>query len=206
MKRLARTPYMRNLWLVMKTFNILPTNEDFRNLSDDQLDIMFYSFEEDHRESERARKGLTTENEYYDSSFEEEVWSKAEGDWDVLKEGHDPNDIARQVEALTKEEDLRNLAMKFDSLEDYNAFRESGGKTSRESEIDEYINRQIAAAEEKAKMLEATKGKKKFVNDSDLPEVANNNAFGNNMTDLDKEAIDKSIALFNENDDDWTVL
>lgn len=197
---------MRNLWHVMKTFNVLPTNDDFRNLTDDQLDFIILSMQEDNREMERARKGLTTDNEYYDTSFEEEVWSKAEGEWEVLKDGHDPNAIARQVEALTREEDVRNLAMKFDSLEEYNAFREAGGKTTRESEIDQYINRQIALAEEKAKMLSATKGKK-LVNDSDLPEIANNEAMGTTMTDLDKEAIDKSIALFNANDDDdWTVL
>lgn len=190
----------------MKTFNVLPTNDDFRNLTDDQLDFIILSMQEDNREMERARKGLTTDNEYYDTSFEEEVWSKAEGEWEVLKDGHDPNAIARQVEALTREEDVRNLAMKFDSLEEYNAFREAGGKTTRESEIDQYINRQIALAEEKAKMLSATKGKK-LVNDSDLPEIANNEAMGTTMTDLDKEAIDKSIALFNANDDDdWTVL
>jgi hypothetical protein len=197
---------MRNLWHVMKTFSVLPTNEDFRTLTDDQLDFIILSMQEDNREQERARKGLTAENEYYDTSFDEEVWSKAEGEWDVLKDGHDPNDIARQVEALTREEDVRNLAMKFDSLEEYNAFREAGGKTTRESEIDQYINRQVALAEEKAKRLSATKGKK-LVNDSDLPEVSNNNSLGTTMTDLDKEAIDKSIALFNSNDDDdWTVL
>jgi hypothetical protein len=203
---LSRTPYMRNLWMIMKTFNVLPTNDEFRNLSDDQIDLILFNMMEDNREMEMARKGLTTDSQHYDSSFEEEVWNKAEGEWDVLKEGHDPNDIARQVDQLTREEERKNLAMKFDSLEEYNAFREAGGKTGRESEIDEYISRQIAIAEEKALRLEATKGKKKLVNDTDLPEIANNNPLGKSVTDLDKEAMDKSIALFNAQDDDFTEI
>jgi hypothetical protein len=197
---------MRNLWMIMKTFNVLPTNDEFRNLSDDQIDLILFNMMEDNREMEMARKGLTTDSQHYDSSFEEEVWNKAEGEWDVLKEGHDPNDIARQVDQLTREEERKNLAMKFDSLEEYNAFREAGGKTGRESEIDEYISRQIAIAEEKALRLEATKGKKKLVNDTDLPEIANNNPLGKSVTDLDKEAMDKSIALFNAQDDDFTEI
>jgi hypothetical protein len=203
---LSRTPYMRNLWMIMKTFNVLPTNDEFRNLSDDQIDLILFNMMEDNREMEMARKGLTTDSQHYDSSFEEEVWNKAEGEWDVLKEGHDPNDIARQVDQLTREEERKNLAMKFDSLEEYNAFREAGGKTGRESEIDEYISRQIAIAEEKARRLEATNGKKKLVNDTDLPEIANNNPLGKSLTDLDKEAMDKSIALFNAQDDDFTEI
>lgn len=195
---------MRNLWAIMTKFNVLPTNNDFRKLSDSQIDLMIYSMQEDHREMEMARKGIQIDSQHYDSSFEEEVWNRNVGDWDVLKEGHDANDIAKQVEALTRAEDLKNLATKFDSLDEYNAYLEAGGKTTRETEVEQYINKQIAMAEEKARRISATGGKKKLVDDTTLA------GEDNSMYDLNKEAIDKSIALFNQknadDDDDFTML
>lgn len=200
LKKLARSRYMRNLWAIMKTFHTMPTNPDFRSLTDSQIDLMIYSMNEDHREMELARKGLTVDSEHYDSEFEEEVWNKPVGEWEILRDGHDPNDIARQVEELTRAEDRKNLAMKFDSLEEYNDFLEAGGKTTRETEVEQYINKQIAAAEEKARRLEATGGKKKLVDDQDRPEA--NSGLSDRLPDIDKTAIDKSIALFNSQEDD----
>ena len=203
MKRLARTPYMRNLWYLMKTFSVLPTDPSFRALTDNQIDLMIYSVQEDNREFELAQKGLTVDSQYYDTDFEDEVWNKPEGEWEVLRDGDDPDDIARQVEELTKAEDLRNLAMKFDSLEEYNAYRESGGLTQRESEVEEYINKQLALAEEKARRLNAVGGTDKgtLIDDRDR---ANNAMDSNNdsLAKLDKEAIEKSIALFNAKNED----
>jgi hypothetical protein len=193
---------MRNLWAIMTKFNVLPTNEDFRNLSDAQIDLMIYSMQEDYREIELAKKGIQVDSQHYDSSFDEEVWNRDVGDWEVLKPGHDPNAIAKQVEELTKAEDLKNLAMKFDSLDEYNAYLEAGGKTTRESEVDQYINKQLALAEEKAKRLAATGGKQ-LVDDTEKAGERHS------LPDLDKEAIAKSIALFNQendDDDDYTVL
>ncbi|AMQ66604.1 tail assembly chaperone [Bacillus phage Shbh1] len=191
----------------MKTFNVLPTNEDFRKLTDDQIDFILYSLEEDHREAELARKGLTPDSDYFDSSFEEEVWNKDVGDWEVLKEDHDPNDIARQVEQLTRDEDLKNLASKFDSLEEYNDYLASGGKTARETEVEQHINRNIEEAIRKAKAIEAAKkGKqgKALVDDRDIVEDHSSPS----LSDLDKEAMDKAIDLFNaeHDDDDYTEI
>jgi hypothetical protein len=197
---LARTPYMRNLWAIMGKFNVLPTNDDFRSLTDDQINLMILSMNEDHREMELARKGLTVDSQYYDTDFDEEIWNKGVGEWEVLREGHDPNDIARQVEELTRAEDRKNLAMKFDSLDEYNAYLEAGGKTTRETEVEQYINKQLQAAEEKARRLNATGGKKTLVDDQDRPEA--NSPLSDRLPDIDKEAIDKSIALFNSKDDD----
>lgn len=204
LKKLARTPYMRNLWAILKEFSVLPTNEDFRALTDAQINLMIHSMNEDHRLMELARKGISPESEHYDSDFEEDVWNREVGDWEVLREGHDPDEIARQVEKLTKEEDARNLAMKFDSLEDYNKFLEEGGKTTKETEVEQHMNRQLEAAYEKARRLEALGGKK-LVDDQDRPEAQS--PLSDRMSELDKEAMDKSIELFNSmDDDDFDVL
>lgn len=179
----------------------MPTNKDFRNLTDDQLDLILYSLQEDNREMELAQKGLAVDSDYYDSTFEEEIWNKEVGDWEVLKEGHDANSIAKQVEELTREEDRKNLYSKFDSLEEYNKYLEEGGKTSRETEVEEYINKQLRAAKEKAEALEINR-KHGLVDDRDTPEVQDKSALNDDIPDFDKKAIEKSIEMFNSDDDD----
>ncbi|AUM58862.1 hypothetical protein BCP01_060 [Bacillus phage BCP01] len=186
---------MRNLWTLMKTFNVLPTNEDFRKLSHVQIDLMIYSMEEDYRQAELARKGLQVDSEHYDNSFEEEVWSKEVGEWDVLKEGHDAEKIAKQVEALTRAEDLKNLGTKFEGLDEYNAHLEAGGKTARETAVEQTINKNLADAYEKAQRI-AKAGKNTLVDDAYIAGESEEN------TDLDKEAMDKAIRMFNQQDDD----
>lgn len=194
---------MRNLWGVMKAFNTMPTNPDFRALTDEQINLMIHSLNEDHRELELARKGLTVDSEHYDSNFEDEVWNKNDGEWEILREGHDADKIAQQVQALTRKEDQSNLDTKFDGLDEYNEYRESGGKTTRETEVEQYINKRIAEAYEKARDLEQSRQPNKVVDDKDRPEAAG--ALSDNMADLDKKAIEQSIALF-EDDDDFDAL
>lgn len=192
---------MRNLWLLMKTFNTLPTNKDFLALSDDQINMMIYSLQEDGREMELARKGISVDAEYYDADFDEEVWNKPVGEWEVLREGHDADEIARQVAELTRDEDLRNLASRFDGVDEYSKFVEESGKTARQSEVEQYIDRQLAGALEKAHKISAA-GKGAMVDDQDLVGASNNPALGESSVDLDKDAIDRSIAMFNSMDDD----
>lgn len=199
LKTLARTQYMRNLWGVMKTFNTMPTNPDFRALTDDQITLMIHSLNEDHRELELARKGLTVDSEHYDTAFEDEVWNKEDGEWEILREGHDADKIAKQVEALTRKEDQANLDTKFSGLDEYNEYREAGGKTTRETEVEQYINKRIAEAYEKARELEGARGKGKLIDDKDRPEA--NGALNDNMADLDKDAIEQAISMFNDDDD-----
>ena len=199
MKQLARTPYMRNLWAVLTKFEVLPTNNDFRALSDYQIDMILYSMGEDAREMELARKGMKVDGDHYDSSFDEEVWNKDVGDWEVLKEGHDPDEIARQIEKLTREEDLKNLAGRFDGLDEYNEHLEAGGKTARETVVEQYINKRIAEAEEMARERSRVKTTNKhLINDREVSgELTNEDNY-----DLDKKAMDNAIALFNSNNDD----
>lgn len=179
----------------MKEFRTLPTDERFKELSHDQIDLIGYSMMEDHRLMELARKGLAIDSEHYDSDFDEEVWNKEAGDWDVLKPGHDADKIAQQIAEATKAEDLKNLASKFDSLDDYNAHLEAGGKTAREMEVSDYIDQQIANAYEKAQRI-ARAGGKHLVDDAFLAGETEE------VNSLDKAAMDKSIALFNQQDED----
>jgi len=195
---------MRNIWAIMKTFNVLPTDPNFLALTDAQIDLMIHSMNEDAREAELARKGLSVESEHYDSGFEEEVWNREDGEWDVLREGHDADKIAKQVEALTRKEDQSNLDKRFEGLDEYNEYREAGGKTSRETEVEQYMKKRLAEAYEKARDLESSRGSSKLIDDKDRPEAKG--ALNDNMADLDKKAIEDSIALFNADDDDFDAL
>lgn len=207
---------MRNMWFLMKTFKVLPTNKDFRNLTDDQIDLMILSVTEDNVEAERARKGLTSDSDHQDTSFEEEVWTRDVGDWEVTKEGHDPEDIAKQIEKLTKEEDLKNLHSKFDSLDDYNKYLEEGGKTTRETEVEEYIDRQIKMAREKSEAMEMHKQgvERRLADDREDTGIREEGTQG--LQELDKKALEDTIKLFNEDeenkedddddDDEYTLI
>ncbi|AII28080.1 tail assembly chaperone [Bacillus phage Bobb] len=196
---------MRNLWAIMKTFNVLPTDPNFLALTDHQIHFMIMSMNEDAREMELARKGLTVDSEHYDTNFEDEVWNREVGDWDVLKDGHDADDIAKQVEKLTKQEDMKNLDSKFDGLDEYNQYREDGGQTVKETEVEQYMNKRLQEALDKAKDIEAAGGKGKLVDDRKIIEGKQ----ADSTAALNKEVMDKSIALFNgdeDDDDDFTAL
>ncbi|QEM43139.1 tail assembly chaperone [Bacillus phage Chotacabras] len=201
LKQLARTPYMRNLWALMREFKVLPPDESFRELSDIQIDLMLYSMAEDAREMERARKGVQGDGDHYDSSFDEEVWNRDVGDWEVLKDGHDGTKIAQQINDMTKAEDLKNLEGRFDGLDEYNEHLENGGMTSRESEVTQYINKQLEKAEELARERSRGGKGKRLVDDRELAGEAPPSDYA-----LNKKSMDDAIALFEGEDDEYTTL
>ncbi|AGB62593.1 hypothetical protein [Bacillus phage phiAGATE] len=196
---------MRNLWGIMKTFKTLPTDPSFRDLSDKQITLLIMSMNEDAREMELARKGLTVESEHYDTTFDEEVWDRDVDEWDVLKDDHDAEDIAKQVEKLTKQEDMKNLDSKFEGLDEYSQYREEGGQTAKETEVEQYMNKRLQEALDKAKDIESAGGKGKLVDDRAIIEGKQDDS----SAVLNKEVMDKSISLFNgenDDDDDFTAL
>jgi hypothetical protein len=201
----------------MKEFKVLPTNPDFQNLTDAQIEFILYSMQEDHKERERARKGLMVDSQFYDTDYEQDVMGKDIKEWDVLKEGHDADEIAKQVNLMTKPEDQKNLSSKFDGLGEYNEHLEQGGKTGREAEVDDFIKRQLKVAEDRARDLEKAGKKGRLVDDRDRPEAS-----GDAMTDeskfgeLDKTVMDRAIEKFESKekrdkndpdpDDDFSIL
>lgn len=189
---------MRALWAVMDKFNVLPTDERFRNLSDYQMEMIFLSMEEDARQQNLRAKGLTVESDYFDSSYEDEVANKPDGEWEILKEGHDADDIARQVEEMTNAEELKKLYSKFEGLEEYNQYREEGGQTGREMQVSEYIKRQIEKAKERAR--EKEQGIVRDVDKPERPVVAKKN------TEKNDKVIDEVMEMFESEEDEYTEL
>ncbi|AEZ50427.1 putative RNA polymerase [Bacillus phage BCPG3] len=193
---------MRNMWVLMKTLNMPPTDPRFLALDDAQVELMLYSLEEDAKAIERARKGVQVEDENFDSSFDDEVWNKPNGEWELVKKGHDMDDIARQVNAMTAAKDRADLEGKFDGIDGYNEHLENGGMTSREAEVSNHIANQLAKAEQRARELESGAASKDFIDDRERAgEVVMDEEHR-----LNKQAMDAAIAAFEDDDDDYDVL
>ncbi|OTZ58613.1 hypothetical protein BK762_00360 [Bacillus thuringiensis serovar toumanoffi] len=193
---------MRNMWVLMKTLNMPPTDPRFLALDDAQVELMLYSLEEDAKSIERARKGVQVEDENFDSSFDDEVWNKPNGEWELVKKGHDMDDIARQVNAMTAAKDRADLEGKFDGIDGYNEHLENGGMTSREAEVSNHIANQLAKAEQRARELESGAASKDFIDDRERAgEVVMDEEHR-----LNKQAMDAAIAAFEDDDDDYDVL
>ncbi|ADH03174.1 tail assembly chaperone [Bacillus phage W.Ph.] len=186
----------------MKTLSMPPTDPRFLALDDAQVELMLYSLEEDAKAIERARKGVQVEDENFDSSFDDEVWNKEAGEWKLVKDGHDMDDIARQVNEMTAAKDREDLEGKFNGIDNYNEHLENGGMTSREAEVANHIANQLAKAEQRARELESGATSKEFIDDRERAgEVVMDDEHR-----LNKQAMDAAIAAFEEDDDDYDVL
>ena len=70
MDKLAKTIYSRNLWTVMKKFNVLPSDPAFQNLTDSHIAYIISNMLIDNREEELIRKGIDPSTHVDDDSFE----------------------------------------------------------------------------------------------------------------------------------------
>lgn len=102
----------------MREFKVLPTDSRWLALTDEQIEFMLYSMERDVVEADRARRGIKVDGEYEDN--DESWWYAEHDDFEALKDGHDEEDIARQVEDLTTEEDKERLRKRFADNEELN--------------------------------------------------------------------------------------
>lgn len=70
MDKLAKTIYSRNLWTVMKKFNVLPSDPAFQNLTDSHIAYIISNMLIDNREEELISKGIDPSTHVEDDSFE----------------------------------------------------------------------------------------------------------------------------------------
>lgn len=93
MDKLAKTIYSRNLWTVMKKFNVLPSDPAFQNLTDSHIAYIISNMLIDNREEELIRKGIDPSTYVEDDSFEWEGELK-------LPEGDEAEQIVESALAL----------------------------------------------------------------------------------------------------------
>jgi len=192
LKHISKKPLGKNLWYIMKEFNVLPTDERFQNLTNEQLGFIMYNMEDDANKIKRARKGYSSgSGSHYEDN--DDSWY-TDKDFEVLREGHDEEDIARQVDALTKEEDLDKIKGKMKSIDDWNKYLEEGGEDAKKVHQEKRLQENIDNVFEEARKIAET-GKKP--EDVEKIEKAKEGDF----REVDDESLDEAIKLFNEDSD-----
>lgn len=190
MKALARNNYSRNLWAIMDRFKVLPSNPDFQNLTNEQLEWIIYSSQLDNKKYSPGENFA----DYDESWFNKKEFSP-------LRDGDDEEDIARQVEELTTEEEAARLKARWEGAEDAEAFAQSGEKSIEEQSIDDMINAKIEDAKKEARNIEKYKSGNKHPDEE--KQEAEDVQFQEN---LDSGSIQDAIDLFEgDQDDDFEI-
>lgn len=193
MHGLSRIPYSRNLWLIMKEFNVLPTDERWLKLTDMQIDWILNSMQRDGEELERRSSGMELEAEFQD--YDNSWYEVSHEEFNPVREGDDEDEIARQLATMTSEEDMARLKARWEESEEVESIRAQGGTTIEEDTINELIANNVKKAMEEAKRIEKHGGNKwKEKSDIELEEEKANMQF---KSQLKQEALTDAIALFN---------
>lgn len=138
---IARSPYARNMWFIIKEFNSLPSPDGtFRTLTSNQVNFMFAEYKIDAREQEAADKGQTTDldSTYYDD--DDSWWTNPSSEYFTETE-EEIEDTRRQILAMsdtsTKETIYNNL-VKLNST--YNTKEEESDIAKAQAEVDAKLN------------------------------------------------------------------
>lgn len=181
MGKLVKTNYGRNMWRIMKEFNVLPTDPRFQALTTNQLDYIINSMVEDSKEIEKASKGINSEVTASDDNFD------LDSDMN-LPDGEAEADLINQVEEQLRkdEEQLTHLRDTVGLTEEQVQKLEALG-TYRERVAEMY---DLAKELEKSNMtMEEYK-----MNGGVIPEAQ--------ATDTEEEDIDLDAVIEEFNDDD----
>lgn len=177
-KAVARNQMSRNLWAIMKEFKVLPTNSDFQKLTGEQIEFIIASMNYDAKLAERQAKGIDINTTMED--FDDSWWYESHEEFEPLREGHDEEDIARQVEERLTQAERKSLRDRFDSEKEYQEYIKNGGLDLENNSMREVIKKNIEKAREEAESGE-------FKND-DITTTE----------DMDNEEIQDVFKLFNE--------
>lgn len=172
----------------MDHFKVLPTDERFTNLTDEQLAFIIESMTLDAKERELAYKGVDKNNYFEDD--DDSFWDVPIEEFEVLEEGHDAEEIKRQAQELVGRENLRKVRERFKTTHEYNKFLEEGGKLARQVESDRIQQEQLKKVYEEARQLEEAKAGGKVV-ERDVKD-----SYEPKMSKEEKETIEEAIRLF----------
>lgn len=177
----------------MKEFKVLPTNEDFLNLTDNHIEFIAYSMEKDREEFERAKRGGIADADYQD--YEQDWWYAEHDDFVALHKNHDEEDIAKQVQAITSPEDMAKLRARWDASIEADSIVANGGTTVEEDTINEMMQNNLAKVIQEAQRLEAH-GVNKWGDKTDMEVSEENHADQLGFEKITKESIDEAISIF----------
>lgn len=184
----------------MKEFKVLPTNPDFRALTDRQIEFIAYSMEKDREEIERARRGGVADSDYQD--FDDSWWTAEHDDFVAKREDHDEVDIANQVQAMTTPEDMAKLRARWDASVEAESIVANGGTTIAEDNLNEMMKNNLDRVIKEAKALEAD-GINKWGDKTDIEISEENQAQQLGYGKITQESIDEAISIFEGGDENF---
>lgn len=137
---------------------------------------------------------LVAKGKDVDSYFEDEdtSWMKGSSkDFKVLRDDHDEEDIARQLEALSNKEELKAAMERYKTAEEWNKFVEEGGQTAIKLDQERRLQENFEKAMEDAQQMNSFKSK---------PEKVTTESYNK----LTNESVKNAIDLFNDDSEDDT--
>ncbi len=184
MNALVKENVARNLWTIMKEFKVLPTEQRFQELTGQQIDFIISSMNYDHRLQERARKGLDVNSTLEDN--DESWWYASHEDFEPIVEGHDEEDIARQVQEKLSEADRKSLRDRFDSELEYQEYLNNGGEDFYKDSLKEHIQKNLDNLRDEAKEGKFKEEKMTRTDNMSMDEIQNAiDIFDDNEDDMD---------------------
>lgn len=170
------------MWAIMKEFKVLPTDQRFQDLSMHQINFIIASMNYDVKLQERANKGIdiSTTIEDNDTSW----WGTPHDEFDPIAEGHDEDDIARQVEERLTEAERKSMKDRFEDEIAYEEYIRNGGVDFEKESIKQIINNNLEELREEAQSGEFTEGTTPTIQETS------------------EEDIQEAINLFDEENDD----
>lgn len=108
MENLVKETYARNMWRIMDKFNVLPTEDRFKNLTTEQLSFILESMNRDNWEQRQLAKGITNFDDVKEDSDTSFLHVKEE-DFEVLPDFLDADDINKKMlERLSESEKAKH--------------------------------------------------------------------------------------------------
>lgn len=197
-KRAVRNTTSRTLWRIVDHFSVLPSNKDFQNLTAEQTDWIVLNLNLDADEANKARKGIKSNEAFedYDTGWVHEKEAK----FNPLKDGHEEEDIAKQVEALSSKEYLEKLKESFSSIQEWQTYLSEHQdeynvvKADQERRLQENLDKAYAEAKSRKNGTFVQEDKE----NASMPQITRDKGV---LTDEAKEA----IKLFNGEEDDDVI-
>lgn len=179
----------------MDKFQVLPTDERFKALEDEQLSFIMASMEEDAAEVERARKGVNDDEFFMD---DDESWFDDE-EFDPLDVVEDEEALSEQLDAMTSRKDLEKVSQRMKSTQDWLDYYNNGGKEAEKIRDEKIIAESLKAVYEEAEALERGENPEPFQKKDG---VGSQSIDIKDYEEMSEEDIQEAINLFEGNDDD----
>lgn len=180
----------------MKDFQVLPTNPDFMALTEQQIEYIAYSMEKDREEFVQSQRNMKQDADYTD--YDDSWWTADHDSFTALRDDHDEEDIARQVNAMTSEKDKQTLRSRLDASYEADGIIDAGGTTVEQDSIQAIMARNLEKVLQEANELAKT-GTNKWGEKTEIELNEEEQARRLALKPITQQSIDEAIAIFEDN-------